>query len=454
MSIYVLVEERLKELISQWERIYVERSVRSRELYERAKRVFPAGVTYGIRFFEPYPLYIVRARGTRVWDADGNEYIDLWMGHGTHVLGHAPDFVVEAVNKVSRDGTHLGYENPYAVEYAEFLTRILPGVEMIRFTMSGTEANMYALRLARACTRRSYVIKFEGGWHGGYDALHTYVSLPGGPESAGLPEDYLKYTLAAPYNDLDAVEKLLKRYPVAAIVVEPVMGAGGCIAPIDGFLKGLRQLADEYGALLIFDEVITGFRLALGGGQEFFNVRADIVVYGKAIGGGYPGAGAFGGRAEVMELLDHIKYPDPRVRSFHGGTFTGNPINMVAGHTLIRYLAEHRSIYEQANNLWNWARREVDRACEEHERVCWVTGAGTMTGVHFTRTRPRNYAEARDLRWGKNIEKALHLYMRINGVLYMTEKTVHFLPALSQPEEEVKKVVELFRQFLDTVAKH
>ena len=434
-----------------WERIYVEKTRRSKELFERACKALPGGVTYVLRFFEPYPLYVARAKGSRVWDVDGNEYADFWMGHGTHVLGHAPEFVIEAVNEVARNGTHLGFENPYAVEYAEFLTRILPGVEMLRFAMSGTEANMYALRLARAYTKRSYVVKIEGGWHGGYDALHTHVKLSGEPESAGLLEDYIKYTLAIPFNNLNAAEAILKKYPVAAIVVEPVLGGGGCIPPAEGYLKGLRQLADEYGALLIFDEVITGFRLALGGGQEYFNVKADIAVYGKVIGGGYPGAGAFGGRAEVMELLDQIKYPDPRTRSFHGGTFTGNPINMVAGHTLTNYLAKHRSIYEQANKLWEQTRREIDKTCKEHDEICWTTGAGTMTGIHFTKTRPRNYTDAKNLRWSKTVEKALHLYMRINNVLYMDEKTPHLLPALNQPEEDIDKFIELFKQFLKSL---
>jgi glutamate-1-semialdehyde 2,1-aminomutase len=447
------VEENLERLLPEWRRVYVERTGRSKELFERACRVLPGGVTYVLRFFDPYPLYVVRGRGSRVWDADGNEYIDFWMGHGAHVLGHSPDFVVEAVSEVAKMGTHLGFENPYAVEYAEFLTGVLPGVEMLRFTMSGTEANMYALRLARAYTRRSYVVKVEGGWHGGYDALHTYVRLPGGPESAGLPEEYLKYTIAIPFNNLNAAEDVLKKYPVAAIIVEPVIGGGGCIPPEEGYLKGLRQLADEHGALLIFDEVITGFRLALGGAQEFFNVKADIVVYGKAVGGGYPGAGAFGGRAEVMELLNHLKYPDPRSRAYHGGTFVGNPINAVAGYALVKYLAEHRSLYDHANALWEWARRELDKACEDHNRLCWATGVGTMTGIHFTKTRPKTYADVRDLRWSKVIEKALHFYMRINSVLYMDEKTPRLLPALNQPIEEVKMFIELFEKFLEQVTK-
>jgi len=450
---YEVIEENLKKLMPGWQKRYIEKTKRSKELFERTLKTLPGGVTYAIRFFEPYPLYVVRAKGSRVWDVDGNEYVDFWMGHGAHVLGHAPDFVVEAVMEASKRGTHLGFENVYALEYAEFLTKVLPGVEMIRFTASGTEANMYALRLARAYTKRSYVVKIEGGWHGGYDALLTHVNLAGGPESAGLLEEYVKYTLAVPFNDLNSMESLLKSYPVAAIIVEPVLGAGGCIPPEEGYLKGLRELADEHGALLIFDEVITGFRLALGGAQEFFNVSADVVVYGKAVGGGYPCAGAFGGRAEVMELLDHIKHPDPTSRPQHGGTFTGNPINAVAGHVLIKYLAEHKDLYERANRLWGWIRGEMDKACEEYGVACWTTGAGNMTGIHFTKTRPRSFDEAKNLRWSKTVEKALHLYMRINGVLYLTETSIHLLPALNQSEEEAKMFLELFRQFLEEVTR-
>ena len=295
MNISVIneVEKAINDLISKYIAIYIEMTKKSKELFERAKRVLPGGVVYAVRYFNPYPIYVTHAKGSKIWDVDGNEYDDYWMGHGANILGHSPDFVVEKVYEVSKRGTHLGFENVYAVEFAELLTKIIPNVEMIRFTNSGTEANMYALRLARAYTKRRYVIKIEGGWHGGLDQLHTAVTPPfQGPESAGLPEEFIKYTIAVPYNDLDAMENALKKYDVAAIIMEPVPGAGGCIEPIDGYLRGVRKLADTYGALLIFDEVITGFRLALGGAQEYFNVNADIVTLGKIIGGGYPGAGA------------------------------------------------------------------------------------------------------------------------------------------------------------------
>ncbi len=451
---YSALEERLGGLVKELESEYIKRTPRSRELFEKSKRFMPGGVSYAIRYFKPYPAFIQRAEGTRVWDVDGNEYVDYWMGHGTHVLGHAPGLVLDAVRRALGVGTHLGYENPYALEYAELLTRVVPGLEMVRFANSGTEANMYTLRLARAFTKRKYVLKIEGGWHGGYDALHTAVSPPfTGPESAGLPEEYLGHTLAASYNDPEAAERLLRRYPVAAVFVEPVIGAGGCLEPVEGYLKELRELTYRYGSLLVFDEVITGFRLAPGGGQEYFGVRADLVIMGKVVGGGLAGAGAFGGRAEIMELLDHLKIPDPRSRAFHGGTFVGNPVSMMAGYALVKHLSENRSLYETANGLWDELRRRVDRLCEEHGRVCWTTGTGTMTGIHFTRVRPRNVREVYELRWSRLVEHVHHLHARLSGVLYVSEKLVHLLPSLVHSKEEVELFERVFASFLDRVFK-
>lgn len=451
---YSAIENKLGSLLSELERDYIKKTAKSGELFEKSKRLMPGGVSYAIRYFKPYPIYISKAAGTRVWDVDGNEYTDYWMGHGTHVLGHSPKFVIEAVMDASKRGTHLGYENPYAVQYAELLSRVVPGLEMVRFANSGTEANMYTMRLVRAFTKRKYVIKIEGGWHGGYDSLHTSVSPPfTGPESAGLPEEYLKYTLTAPYNNFEVVEELLRKYPVAAVIVEPVIGAGGCIEPVEGYLKELREATYKYGSLLIFDEVITGFRLAPGGGQEYFGVKADLVVLGKVVGGGFPGAGAFGGRAEIMELLDHLKYPDHRSRPFHGGTFVGNPVNMVAGYTLVKYLTENRSLYETANSVWEQFRKSIDRVCEEYGRICWATGAGTMTGIHFTKLRPRNTREVYELRWSRLVEYSYHLFSRLSGILYVSEKLLHLLPSLIHTGEDVDKFLRTFESFLDRISK-
>ncbi|MEM5876687.1 MAG: aspartate aminotransferase family protein [Ignisphaera sp.] len=444
----------LDDIVSRLSSRYVEKTRRSREMFERALRIFPGGVTYHIRYLEPYPIYVSRAKGSIVWDVDGNEYDDYWMGHGAHILGHSPDFVVEAVNKISREGTHFGFENIYAIEYAELLTKVVPNIEMIRFCNSGTEANMYAVRLARAYTKKRYIVKIEGGWHGSLDQLHVALTPPfTEPESLGIPNDFVKYTVAVPYNDIENLEKVAKRFDVAAIVIEPVPGAGGCIEPEKNYLKEVRRIADAYGALLIFDEVITGFRLSLGGAQEYFNVKADIVVFGKIIGGGYPGAGAFAGKREYMELLNHIKYPSPRQRVFHGGTFVGNPITMIAGYTTIDYLARNRSLYEVFNNRWWYVAKKMDKICEEYNRICWITSTGSMIGIHFTSKKPRNIAEAYMNRWSEKVYKALHLFMVTNNIVYLSEKMPHLLPSMAHSETQISRFTEMLEQFLSIIAR-
>ncbi|MEM2008440.1 MAG: aspartate aminotransferase family protein [Ignisphaera sp.] len=444
----------LDDIILRLSSRYLEKTRRSREMFERALKIFPGGVTYHIRYLEPYPIYVSRAKGSIVWDVDGNEYDDYWMGHGAHILGHSPDFVVEAVNKISRDGTHFGFENIYAVEYAELLTKVVPNIEMTRFCNSGTEANMYAVRLARAYTKKRYIVKIEGGWHGSLDQLHVALTPPfTEPESLGIPNDFVKYTVAVPYNDIEDLEKVARRFDVAAIVIEPVPGAGGCIEPEENYLKEVRRIADAYGALLIFDEVITGFRLSLGGAQEYFNVKADIVVFGKIIGGGYPGAGAFAGKREYMELLNHIKYPSPRQRVFHGGTFVGNPITMVAGYTTIEYLARNRSLYEVFNNRWWYVAKKMDKICEEYNRICWITSTGSMIGIHFTSKKPRNIAEAYMNRWSEKVYKALHLFMVTNNIVYLSEKMPHLLPSMAHSETQISRFIEMLEQFLSIIAR-
>ncbi len=427
---------------------------RSRELFEKARKVLPGGVTYHIRFYRPYPLYIAKGRGSKVTDVDGFEYVDMWMGHGALILGHNPEPLIKAMEEAKEVGTHLGYANQYAVEYAELLTKVLPNADMVRFCNSGTEANMYALRLARAYTGRKYVIKMEGGWHGGYDALHVGVSYPyRGPESAGLPEEYISLTLVVPYNDIDALEKALREHEVAAVVLEPVLGAGGCIGPREGYLKEVIEVAHSYGALVVFDEVITGFRLALGGAQEYFNVKPDIVVLGKIVGGGVAGAGAFAARSEIMELLDNIKHPDARKRPFHGGTFTGNPLTILAGMNMVRYLASHRELYDKLDEITRVLMNGVEKACRDHDVECFTTGARGMVGIHFTRSRPLNVRQAHEERWSNAIYRALHKFAILDGYLYMTESNAHLLPSMVHSEEEAKGFVDMFYRFVEEVKK-
>ncbi len=449
------VDEKLGKIEHKLLKKYFEKTPLSRRLYERAVKVFPAGVTYHLRWFHPYPIYIREAKGPYVWDVDGNKYVDFWMGHGSQLLGHNSDVIKENVLKVLDNlGSHVGFEHELTLEYAGLLSKIIPSIEQLRFTNSGTEAAMYAIRLARAYTGRLKIVKVNGGWHGAYDALHIGVSPPySEPGSAGLPYDSVKHTITVPFNDLEALEKALKGRDVAAFIVEPVLGAGGMIEARRDYLKGVRELTEQYDTLLIFDEVITMFRISLGGAQEYYGVKPDITVLGKAIGGGYPGSGAFGGKAEIMKMLDHIAQPDPRARSAHGGTFTGNPITLAAGYALANYLKSNRGIYEVFNGLWNTVRKELQKICEELSVECYITGLGSMVGIHFTTTRPWRSEDAMLKRWSEKVYEVMHLYARVNGLIYLPENEALLMPSMIHTSEEVSKLLNVFTGFIGEIGK-
>ncbi len=394
---------------------YVSKTSKSKALYERAKKVLPAGVSYAIRYFEPYPFYTARAEGSKLFDVDGNEYVDFWLGHTALILGHSPPAVVEAVRKQLERGTHFGTSHELEVKLAEKVVEMVPSAEMVRFTNSGTEANMYATRLARAYTGKNKIAKFEGGWHGGYDALHKGVRYPFDiPESAGLTEGALRDTIVLPFNDLEGVEEKLKNERVASIVIEPVLGAGGGIPAEREFLKGLREFCDENDILLIFDEVITGFRLAPGGGQEYYNVIPDITVFGKILGGGFP-IGAFCGRRDIMERINNLIYERPHY-SFHGGTFAANPMSMTAGLATLEIL-EDGTLINRLNTLGEKIREKLREIFEAKGVDVQVTGAGSLFQTHFTREKVKDARAAFNADRKKLVD--YHLSLISNGVFFL-----------------------------------
>lgn len=394
---------------------YTSKTRTSMTLYNRAKKVLPAGVSYGIRYFEPYPFYTAKAHGSRLWDVDGNEYIDFWLGHAALILGHSPKEVVKVVKKQLENGTHYGTSHELEIALAEQVVKMVPNAEMVRFTNSGTEANMYATRLARAFTGRDTIAKFEGGWHGGYDALHVGVKQPFDlPESAGLTHGTLQDTLLLPFNDLEGVEKRLKNKQPASIVVEPVLGAGGAVPAEKEFLKGLREFCDRKDILLIFDEVITGFRLAPGGGQQFYGVNADITVLGKILGGGFP-VGAFCGSKKIMERIDNIAYKRPHY-SFHGGTFSGNPMTMTAGLTTLKILEDGR-VTSRLNRQGDEIRERLRRIFEKHNVDAQVVGLGSLFNVHFTKEPIRDALAV--FRADKKRLLEYNLTLMTNGIFFL-----------------------------------
>jgi glutamate-1-semialdehyde 2,1-aminomutase len=310
---------------------------RSAKLMERAARLFPGGVNSPVRAFGSVggtPRVIEQALGARLWDADGNELIDYVGSWGPMILGHAHPAVVEAVQRAAERGTSYGAPNPHEVELAELIVEAMPHIERLRFVSSGTEAAMSAIRLARAATGRDAIVKMAGGYHGHADALLVQPGsgATGMPASAGVTEGAARDTLVAEYNDLDAVEAHLRDREVAAVVIEPVAANMGVVPPVDGYLAGLRELTDRHGALLVFDEVITGFRVARGGAAERYGVTADLTILGKIIGGGLP-VGAYGGRADLMRLVA------PEGPVYQAGTLSGNPLAMAAGAATLRELS-------------------------------------------------------------------------------------------------------------------
>ncbi len=401
---------------------YASRTKKSKALYERAKMVLPGGVSYGIRFFEPYPFYTARAKGSKLYDVDGNEYVDFWLGHTALILGHSPPAVVKAVETQLENGTQYGTSHELEIDLAEKVAKMMSTAEMTRFTNSGTEANMYATRLARSYTGRTKIAKFEGGWHGGYDALHVGVKYPFDiPESAGLTVGAVQDTILLPFNDLEGVREKLRNEKVASIVVEPVLGAGGGVPAEKEFLGGLRELCDEKGILLIFDEVITGFRLAPGGGQHYYGVRPDVTVLGKILGGGFP-VGAFCGSREIMGQLDTLTRKRPHY-SFHGGTFTANPITMAAGLATLELLEDGRLI-NKLNKTGDKIRGQLRAIFERNGIDVQITGTGSIFNTHFTEEEVRNaraaYQADREKLLGYNlalIANGIFLLPTHNGVI-------------------------------------
>jgi len=357
---------------------------RSRKEFERAQRVIPGGVNSPVRAFgsvDQTPRFIARAKGARLWDVDGNEYIDYVGSWGPMILGHADPGVLRALRAAAARGTSFGAPTELETELAELVCKRVPSVERVRMVSSGTEATMSALRLARAATGRARVLKFEGCYHGHADALlvgaGSGVATLGIPGSPGVPAAFTELTLQAPYNDLGAVREAFSRWPgeIACVIVEPIAGNMGMVLPQPGFLGGLRELCDCHGALLILDEVMTGFRVARGGAQSLYDVTPDLTTFGKVVGGGLPAA-AYGGRAELMTQMA------PEGPVYQAGTLSGNPLAMAAGCETLRRLARSGS-YERLGQLTERLSGGLAEAAAEVGVPLSTAHAGGMFGFFF-----------------------------------------------------------------------
>ncbi len=359
---------------------------KSELLFEEAQKVMPGGVNSPVRAFRAVnmaPRFIARADGAYEYDEDGKKYIDYVCSWGPMILGHNHPVIREAVEKAVKDGLSFGAPTRREVEIAELMVDLVPNIQEVRMVNSGTEAVMSAIRLARGVTGRDKILKFHGCYHGHSDCLLVSAgssALAGGhPSSAGVPVDIVKHTLTAQYNDLGGVEALFAEYPdqIACVIVEPVAANMGVVTPKEGFLQGLRKLCDQYGALLIFDEVITGFRLCLGGAQAYYGVKADLTTFGKIIGGGMP-VGAYCGSREVMEQVA------PCGPVYQAGTLSGNPVAMAAGLAQLTYLRDHPEVYTDIGEKGKWLAEAMRAAAKRHNVPVTVNQVESLLSPFFT----------------------------------------------------------------------
>jgi len=404
----------------------------------------PGGVSSPARSFRAVglqPLIVERGRGARIWDADGREFIDYLMAFGPLILGHAHPAIVEALREASAQGTAFGATTALEVELARLISEALPSVEMVRFVNSGTEATMSAVRLARAYTGRTKVVKFEGCYHGHADGLlaraGSGLATLALPDSPGVPPSYAQETLVLPYNDLGAVERAFEVHgeAIAAIIVEPVAANMGVVPPEPGFLEGLRRLTRAYGSLLIFDEVVTGFRLCYGGAQTIYGVEPDITCLGKIIGGGLP-VGAYGGRREVMSLVA------PEGPVYQAGTLAGNPLAMAAGIATLRLL-QQGDPYHHLEALSSRLEEGLKGVIAEAEVPAHVQRVGSMLTVFFTPGPVRDYASARSC----DTHRFAHFFARMleQGFLIPPSQFEAWFLSLAHTQEEVAATIEAAR---------
>lgn len=392
-------------------------------MYLESSKIMPGGQSHNARFFEPYPFYATRARGKYIWDLDGNKYTDYWMGHTALICGHSPPFVVNAIKKQVSNGLLYGAPNKYAYELASLVNEAVPTAEAVRFCSTGAEATMYAVRLARGYTKRKIIVKIAGGWHGYNSALTKGVTQPYDvPESAGMIDEDDKLVKLATFNDFEYTKDVLSENSadIAGVILEPVMGAGGVLPAKKEYLEFLRRECSKIGALLIFDEIITGFRLSLGGGQEYFGVRPDITTLGKILGGGLP-VSAIVGKSEILDLVNVTTHREKTDRVWiGGGTFSENALCMCSGIATLTHLNhERKSIYRRLEKLGEKLRSSLDRTFEEHGYRTKTTGAGSLFATHFLNEGQKDITSPEDVSSSnRKLEKEYYLSMIANHNIY------------------------------------
>jgi glutamate-1-semialdehyde 2,1-aminomutase len=429
---------------------YRRRTRLSENLFKRATEVMPGGISHNIHYFPPYPFFVKRTKGSKIWDVDGNEYVDTWMGNYTHILGHRPSVVVRAVEKQLKEGVHWGLVYKKQIEWAELIRELVPSAEMVRFCCSGTEATMYAVRLTRGFTGKKTILKPAGGWHGANSDLSLGIKMPyERDESLGLLPELQQYAKVIPFNDLPGSLEIIRqnRKDLAGIILEPVIGEGGFISATKEYLQMLRSETKKLGALLIFDEVISCFRVALGGAQERFDILPDLTTLGKIVGGGMP-VGALAGRREIVEKSS----PEKKMNKWEriligGGTFSAHPLTAAAGLAMLHYLKDHRrTVYPLLESKGERIRKGLQEVLDRVGLNAVVTGTGSLFQTHFPFEKGTPLDSPQSIHRFTDLEKR-----EIEFRVRMLAKGVHVMHgggclSLAHSDEDIEKIIKAARK--------
>jgi glutamate-1-semialdehyde 2,1-aminomutase len=429
---------------------YRKKTPLSKNLFKRAMEVMPGGISHNVHFFPPYPFFVKKTKGSKIWDVDGNEYIDLWMGNYTHILGHRPRVVVQAIENQLKEGIHWGTVYKKQIEWAELIRELVPAAEMVRFCCSGTEATMYAVRLARGFTGKKTILKIAGGWHGANSDLSRGIKMPyEREESLGLLPELQEYTKVIPFNDLSGSLEVIhqNKEDLAGIILEPIVGEGGFTPATKEYLETLRSEMEKAGALLIFDEVISGFRVALGGAQERFKIAPDLTTLGKIVGGGLP-VGALVGKREILEKTSPEKKREKWEKILiGGGTFSAHPLTAVAGLAMLHYLKAHRKeVYPLLESKGEKVRKGVQKALDREGVNGVVTGVGSLFQTHFPHQKGVSLDSPHSIHQLTDIEKR-----EVEFRIRMLNHGVHVMHgggclSIAHSDEDIEKIIKVTRK--------
>lgn len=408
---------------------------KSKKLYNEAVKYLPGGVNSPVRAYKPYPFFAEKAKGSKIYDVDGNEYIDYCLGYGPIVFGHANNKIIEESIKQLQLGTDYGVPSEKEVLLAKEVIDRVPCAEMVRFTNSGTEATMSAIRLARGITGKNKIIKFEGAYHGAHDAVlvKSGSGAAGKPDSPGVPEDATKNTILVPFNDEETLTRVISenKDEIACIIAEPVMGNIGCVPPKEGYLKFLREITENNGIILIIDEVITGFRLTKGGAQEYYDITPDLATFGKIVGGGFP-IGAIAGKKEYMEQFT------PSGNIYQAGTFSGNPMSITGGITAFKILDD--GFYKDLHKKGEYLRSNIKEILDNLNINFQVNGVESMTQIYFTDKEVYDYETAQQADT-KRFLKYFHNLLE-NGVFIAPSQFECTFISNQHTKEDLDKTIE------------